>query len=66
MITPKPNAPLEGGYWLEATYRDNDGLLYGWYHNERYAKCSNPHLTIPQIGMMVSRSFSRESSQRHR
>jgi hypothetical protein len=54
-IKPRAGQTLVGGYWLEATYRDNDGTLYGWYHNERSAGCSDPHLTMPYIGMMYSR-----------
>jgi hypothetical protein len=47
---------VAGGKWLEATYRDEDGALYGWYHNEPEGVCANdPHLTAPRIGAMVSR-----------
>jgi hypothetical protein len=47
---------VEGGKWLEATYRDPDGTLYGWYHNEPPPPCSNDlHLSAPRIGVMVSR-----------
>lgn len=47
---------VTGGKWLEATYRDPDGTLYGWYHNEPPDVCSNdPHLSAPRIGAMVSR-----------
>jgi len=46
---------IEGGKWLEATWRTDDGALYGWYHNEIPGICSNdPHLSIPRIGAMVS------------
>lgn len=46
---------VEGGKWLEATYRDPDGTLYGWYHNEPPPMCTNDqHLSAPRIGMMVS------------
>ena len=45
---------LTGGMWLEATYRDEDGILYGWYHNEVSAGCANEFLTVPQIGALVS------------
>lgn len=42
--------------WLEATYRDNDGLLYGWYHHETLQPCANDlHLSVPEIGALVSR-----------
>jgi hypothetical protein len=47
---------VEGGKWLEATYRDPDGTLYGWYHNEPPPPCANDlHLSAPRIGVMVSR-----------
>ncbi len=47
---------VEGGKWLEATYYDSDGTLYGWYHNEPPEVCSNdPHLSAPRIGAMVSK-----------
>ncbi|MEK7829559.1 MAG: hypothetical protein AAB401_00655, partial [Acidobacteriota bacterium] len=46
---------VEGGKWLEATWRDNDGMLYGWYHNEPPPMCSNDlHLSAPRIGAMLS------------
>jgi len=44
-----------GGKWLEATYYESDGALYGWYHNEPEEVCSNDqHLSAPRIGAMVS------------
>jgi hypothetical protein len=46
--------PMSGHFWLEATYRDASGVLYGWYHNEQRSPCSDPHLTIPRIGAMYS------------
>lgn len=54
-ITPNARAPINGHLWLEATHRDTNGLLYGWYHNERGAGCANTFLTKPYIGAMVSR-----------
>lgn len=46
---------VEGGKWLEATWRTDDGTLYGWYHNEPPGICLNdPHLSAPRIGAMVS------------
>lgn len=46
---------VEGGKWLEATWRDDDGMLYGWYHNEPPPMCSNDlHLSAPRIGAMLS------------
>ncbi|MGH9840060.1 MAG: hypothetical protein ACREEM_14850 [Blastocatellia bacterium] len=46
---------VDGGKWLEATYRDQDGTIYGWYHNEPPGLCADEHLTAPRIGAMVSR-----------
>ncbi|MEW5978427.1 MAG: hypothetical protein AB1898_21740 [Acidobacteriota bacterium] len=44
-----------GGRWIEATYKDDDGTLYGWYHNEPHPVCSNKEsLTAPRIGAAVS------------
>lgn len=46
---------IEGGKWLEATWHDDDGTLYGWYHNEPPNVCANnPNLTAPRIGAMIS------------
>lgn len=46
---------VAGGKWLEATWRDDDGTLYGWYHNEPPPVCSNDlHLSAPRIGALVS------------
>lgn len=53
-INHKPG--VTGGKWLESTYYDGDGTLYGWYHNEPEGVCSNdPHLSAPRIGAMISR-----------
>lgn len=43
--------------WLEATYKDDDGALYGAYHYEPDLVCfSNKHLpTMPRIGWLRSR-----------
>lgn len=46
--------PMSGHFWLEATYRDFNGVLYGWYHNERRSPCADPILNIPHIGAMFS------------
>ncbi len=44
-----------GGRWIEATYKDHDGLLYGWYHNEPLDVCGpDKRLTAPRIGAVVS------------
>jgi hypothetical protein len=46
---------IEGGLWLEATYRDADGTIFGWFHNEISAGCDNGFLAVPRIRQMVSR-----------
>jgi hypothetical protein len=49
-----PRADVRGGQWMEATYRDEDGTLYGWYHNEPPNLCGNARQTAPRIGALVS------------
>lgn len=44
----------DGGRWLEATYKDTDGTLYGWYHTEPTGLCGGKPLTAPRIGAMLS------------
>lgn len=57
-ITPYNNE-VPGGRWIEATYMDTDGSLYGWYHNEPADLCFTDNngdgvddivQTAPQIG----------------
>lgn len=47
-----------GGRWIEATFKDDDGILYGWYHNEPDGVCrpdmSALTLTAPRIGAVKS------------
>jgi hypothetical protein len=47
----------QGGRWMEATYKDDNGLLYGWYHHEQVGICPQrkPTVTAPRIGAAVSR-----------
>ncbi|MGH9838436.1 MAG: hypothetical protein ACREEM_06595 [Blastocatellia bacterium] len=53
-------ADVRGGQWLEATYRAEDGTLYGWYHNEPPGLCgSSSRLTAPRIGALFSRDDGR-------
>ena len=44
--------------WIEATYKDDDGTLYGWYHHERGPACPDrmpgKFLVTPIIGAAVS------------
>ncbi|HTI88036.1 MAG TPA: hypothetical protein VL966_15645 [Alphaproteobacteria bacterium] len=42
------------GKWIEATFRDDDGTLYGWYHAETDGPCGRPDAKVPVIGAMVS------------
>jgi len=53
-VTIVPRADVRGGRWLEATYRHEDGTLYGWYHNEPPGLCGSSRLTAPRVGAMVS------------
>ena len=46
---PDPTA----GKWLEATWRDASGRLYGWYHAEEVAPCPRD-LRLPHVGAMAS------------
>lgn len=49
---------INGGRWIEATFKDDDGTLYGWYHNEPDGICrpdmSAMTLTAPRIGAVKS------------
>lgn len=54
-VTIWPRADVRGGQWIEATYRADDGALYGWYHNEPPGLCGGSRLTAPRIGALVSR-----------
>lgn len=43
--------------WIEATYKDKDGTLYGWYHHEKGPVCKNrmpKYYAAPAIGQGVS------------
>jgi hypothetical protein len=45
---------ISGGRWFESTYKDDDGTLYGWYHNEPEGICPEKlperRLSAPRIG----------------
>jgi hypothetical protein len=43
-----------GGRWIECTWLDHNGTLYGWYHNEPAGLCPGTHLTAPKIGAVRS------------
>jgi hypothetical protein len=40
--------------WIESVWRDDDGLVYAWYHHEPGGLCDGK-LTAPEIGALVSR-----------
>ena len=50
----------QGGRWMEATFKDDNGLLYGWYHHEQVGICPQRQeqgkktITAPRIGAAVS------------
>jgi len=44
----------KGGRWIEATYKDDNGKLYGWYHREPGNICPNRWATLACIGAVVS------------
>jgi hypothetical protein len=55
---PQPvrfNNEVNGGRWIESTWRADDGTLYGWYHFEPRDVCPGTTLTAPQIGALRSR-----------
>jgi len=45
---------VNGGRWVECTWKAKDGTLYGWYHKEPGGLCPGTHLTAPQIGAVKS------------
>lgn len=49
------NNEVNGGRWIEATWKAEDGTLYGWYHHEPRDVCPGTTLTAPQIGALRSR-----------
>jgi len=48
------NNKVNGGRWIECTWKDEDGTLYGWYHNEPGGLCPGTGLTAPRIGAVRS------------
>jgi hypothetical protein len=48
------NNSVNGGRWMEATWRASDGTLYGWYHFEPAGLCPSTTLTAPRIGAVKS------------
>jgi hypothetical protein len=56
--TPSPaeyDNEVNGGRWIECTWKADDGTLYGWYHNEPHGLCPGTTLTAPRIGAVRSR-----------
>ena len=48
------NNQVNGGRWIESTWKADDGTLYGWYHFEPSDVCPGTTLTAPQIGALRS------------
>lgn len=48
------NNKVNGGRWIECTWKDDGGTLYGWYHNEPGGLCPGTGLTAPRIGAVRS------------
>jgi hypothetical protein len=53
-VTIHDREEIEGGLWMEAVYRDVDGALFGWVHNEFQTGCDNMALGAPRIRQMIS------------
>ncbi|MEO7653960.1 MAG: hypothetical protein ABIZ80_26170 [Bryobacteraceae bacterium] len=51
VVEPRDHYPL----WIEGVWRDTDGTVYAWYHNEPGDLCNGKKLTAPRIGALVSR-----------
>ena len=45
---------VNGGRWIECTWKDSGGTLYGWYHREPIGLCPGTNLTAPLIGAVIS------------
>jgi hypothetical protein len=45
---------VNGGRWIEAVWLAQDGILYGWYHNEPRGLVPGTSLTAPRIGALRS------------
>jgi hypothetical protein len=54
VTTSSYNNNVNGGRWIESTWKDEDGALYAWYHNEPVGICPESDLTAPRIGAAVS------------
>jgi len=45
-------------FWMEAVWKDPDGVLFGWYHHEPGGLCDG-NLTAPVIGAAISMNNGR-------
>ena len=54
VITTELDTFTNGNYWIESTWKDKDGALYAWYHNESEGICPGTNLVAPRIGAAVS------------
>jgi hypothetical protein len=51
----KYDSEMNGGRWIECTWKEEDGTLWGWYHNEPGGLCPGTTLTAPRIGAVSSK-----------
>jgi hypothetical protein len=49
------NNEVNGGRWIESTWRSDEGTLYGWYHLEPRGLFPGTGLTAPRIGALRSK-----------
>jgi hypothetical protein len=50
----KMNTISPWAYWIESVWRDPNGLVYGWYHQE-FGPCpEGNYLAVPRIGAAIS------------
>jgi hypothetical protein len=59
VTTSTYNNTVNGSRWIESTWKDDNGDLYAWYHNEPGNICPESHLTVPRIGAAVSHDNGR-------
>lgn len=53
-VTIAEREEIEGGLWMEGVYRDADGTMFGWLHNEFTTGCEIITLGAPHIRQMIS------------
>ena len=49
-VEPRTHYPL----WIESAWKDDDGIVYAWYHHEPGGLCPGSLLTAPRIGALRS------------